>query len=180
MTDLQIHFIPDAEIDPDLQMEIDGLDKLAFEPERLEDDPELSGITWAPSEWMALGRAGGVLITQLGLLKREILAGGERVWVAGVGGVATHPQYQKKGHGLALLRAATPFMRNIIQVPFGLLICGDETRYFYERAGWQAAADNVLFAQETGERSLNACVMILPLGKQAWRAGKIDLCGMPW
>ena len=72
------------------------------------------------------------------------------------------------------------FMRDTIQVPFGLLICAEETRPFYPRSRWQAAADALYFTQEQTRRMLKTCVMIVPLTDQLWPAGEIDLCGLPW
>jgi hypothetical protein len=79
-----------------------------------------------------------------------------------------------------LLGATESFMRNEIRVPFGLLICGDGLRRFYERAGWRVAAGVLHFTQGFRRRALHTNVMILLLADQPWRAGEIDLCGLPW
>ncbi len=114
------------------------------------------------------------------LPKREIRVDDERVWVAGIGGMATHPDHQHKGYGSALLRATESFMRAEMHVPFGLLICDYETRPFYELARWQFAADRLYYIQDNQRRTLTTCIMILMLENHAWRAGEIDLCGSPW
>jgi len=180
MTDLQIRFIPQAELTPKLQQDIDLLDKLAFADDGIDDDPEFSSIHWASPDWMGLGFVNEELVTQLCLPKREIIVGNEKVWVAGIGGMATHPDHQHIGYGSALLRMTESFMRDEMHVPFGLLICAYETRPFYELARWQFAADMLYYSQDNQRRTLNTCVMILPLEKHAWRAGEIDLCGLPW
>jgi len=180
MTDLNIRFIPELEITSELQREIDLLDKLAFADDGMDDDPEFSSIHWSSPDWMALGYLHDDLVTQLCLPRREISVGFEKIWVAGIGGMATHPNHQHKGYGSALLGATESFMRNEMSVQFGLLICADQTRPFYELAGWQFAADHLYFTQENQRRSLDTCVMILPLTNQAWHTGEIDLCGLPW
>lgn len=180
MTDLQIRFIPRVELTSKLEQDIDSLDKLAFAGDDIDDDPEFSSIRWASPDWMGLGFLNEELVTQLCLPKRDIMVGDEKVWVAGIGGMATHPDHQHKGHGSALLRATEAFMRDEMQVPFGLLICAYETRPFYELARWQFAGDRLYYTQDNQRRILNTCVMILPLTNHAWRAGEIDLCGSPW
>jgi GNAT superfamily N-acetyltransferase len=180
MTDLQIRFIPQADLSARLQQDIDTLDKIAFAGDGIDDDPEFSSIRWASPDWMGLGFIHDELVTQLCLPKREIMVGDEKVWVAGIGGMATHPGYQHRGYGSALLRATEAFMRDTMQVPFGLLICADETRPFYELARWEFTADMLTYIQDNQRRILNTCVMILPLENHAWRAGAIDLCGSPW
>jgi GNAT superfamily N-acetyltransferase len=179
MTHLKIEFIPETEINARLNEQIDALDHLAFVGEN-HDDPEFANIQWSSHHWMALGWLDGELVSQACLLKREVSAGAERVWVAGVGGVATHPQWQRKGLASQLMRAATTFMRDEIRVPFGLLICADETRPLYEKTGWQFAADHLTFTQDRRRRALRTCVMVLQLDDPTWPSGEIDLCGLPW
>lgn len=176
MTDLDIRFLPHADLTPELQQEFDALDHLAFG----EIGGELSSIQWATPHWMVLGFLPGQLVTQLCIPVREIAVGGEKVRVAGLGGMATHPNFQHRGLGSALLAATEAFMRDTIQVPFGLLICADETCPFYERSHWQIAADFLYFKQDQQRRMLKTCVMALPLTDHPWPAGEIDLCGLPW
>jgi nodulation protein A len=180
MTSLHIRFVPKNEIDPDLQKEIDVLDNLAFAGESDEDEPELAGISWASGDWMGLGFLGKELATQLSIPKRHISAGDKKVWVAGLGGMATHPKYQHQGLGSELLRATRDFMQAEVKAPFGLLICATNTRPFYERSGWKLVADELYFVQDDHRRVLHTSVMALQLEDQSWPSGEIDLCGSPW
>jgi GNAT superfamily N-acetyltransferase len=175
MNQLKIEFIPETQVPPELNQHIDALDHLAFSGE--DGDPD---VQWAAHDWMALGWLDGELVSQLCLLKREIRIGTGRVWIAGVGGVATHPQRQKQGLASQLMRASETFMRDEIRVPFGLLVCADETRPFYEKNDWKFVADEVIFIQNDEQKKLKTCVMILLLSDQSWPPGKIDLCGLPW
>lgn len=180
MTDLAVRFLAVSESDPELDRRVDALDHLAFSNEDGPPDPEFDRIEWASPDWLALGLMGDELVSQLCLLKRSIMVGGEPVWVAGVGGVATHPAWQRRGLASQVLRAAEVFMRAEMKVPFGLLVCADETQPVYSRCGWQTVAHSLLFAQDGQRRKLAACVMILPLAGQPWPAGEIDLLGLPW
>ena len=180
MADLEIQFIPHADLTPELQREFDSLDRLAFGEMIFEEDHEFFGIQWASPDWMALGFLQGQLVTQLCIPKREIMVGSEKILVAGLGGMATHPKFQHQGLGTELLAATELFMRDTIQVPFGLLICAEDVRLFYEQACWQVAANILYFRQDQQRRGLNTCVMTLRLTDRLWPAGDIDLCGPPW
>ncbi len=180
MPNLHFRFISKADITPGLDHEIHKLDKLAFADDDIDNDPDFAGIQWASPDWMVLGDLNGELVTQLGVPKREILVGSQKFWTAGIGGMATHPGYWHKGYGTALLRATESFMRDELQVPFGLLICSGETQPFYQLSRWQRVADILYFTQDNVQRPLPACVMILQLTDQPWLTGEIDLCGLPW
>ncbi len=180
MINLDIQFIPQADLTPDLQREFDILDRLAFGDMTGEEHQEFAGIQWATPDWMALGFLHGQLVTQLCLPKREIMVGKEKIWVAGLGGMATHPNFQHQGLGSELLAATETFKRATMQVTFGLLICADETSPFYEKSRWQVAGDFLYFVQDHQRRLMKTRVMVLSLTDHPWPAGEIDLRGLPW
>lgn len=176
--DLQIEIIHVDQIPAGLDKQIDALDHLAFSGEI--HDPDFNSIQWASHNWMALGHLHGELVTQLCLLKREIIVGGENVWVAGIGGVATHPNWQRRGFASELMKCSADYIQKEIAVPFGLLICAGETQPVYARCGWQTIAKSLTFVQDSRSRNLETCVMILSLTGQPWPSGEIDLRGLPW
>jgi GNAT superfamily N-acetyltransferase len=180
MASLDIQFIPQADLTPELQHGFDELDRLAFGEIPFEEDPDFPPIKWATPDWMALGFLQGQLVTQLCIPERDITVAGEKIRVAGLGGMATHPKFQHQGLGSALLAATESFMRDTVKVPFGLLICADTVRPFYKRSRWQFAADFLYFTQDQQRRMMNPCVMVLQLTDRLWPAGEIDLCGLPW
>ena len=174
-----IAILPPSEVSSALRRQMDELDHLAFDADK--EDPLLAGIEWTPNQdWHVLGLAGSELVTQLGLLRREIRVGEEKIRVAGVGGVATHPRWQKQGLASALMRATQEFMREKMSVLFGLLVCSEVTRPMYESLGWWQAAEDLYYLQNGERRLLKASVMILPLAGRNWPSGTIDLCGLPW
>jgi GNAT superfamily N-acetyltransferase len=173
---LQIEFVRASQVSPDDQKIIDWLDHLAFAGEAAEE-----GFNeWSDSDWMVLGRMDGKIVTQLGLLKREICVGVVLMPVGGVGGVATHPAWQRRGLSTALLQASAQFMQTELNVPFGLLNCANESQPFYGRLGWKTVAAELWFIENEERRPLQTPVMILPLSNQDWPEGEIDLCGLPW
>jgi len=176
---LRIEFLGPGQISPELDKQVDALDRLAFSGQ-VHKDLEFSSIQWSSHAWMALGHLDGELVTQLCLLKREIRVGREKFCVAGIGGVATHPGWRRCGLASQLLRASEAFIRAEIRTPFGLLICADEVQPVYVRCGWQTVAKSLTFVQEGRRRTLETCVMILPLTDRPWPSAEIDLNGLPW
>jgi GNAT superfamily N-acetyltransferase len=173
---LQVEFIRSSQVPPAIQENINRLDQLAFAGE----NTGAEANEWAASDWMVLGRLGGEIVTQLGLLKREIRVGAVSIPVGGVGGVATLPAWQRRGLSSSLMGAAAQFMQVKFNVPFGLLVCADETRPFYAKLGWKKVATELWFTGNGKRQPLQTTVMILPLSKQEWPVGEIDLCGLPW
>jgi aminoglycoside 2'-N-acetyltransferase I len=175
-TSLQIEFIRSDQVTPGTQESIDRLDHLAFAGEHSEEEPN----EWADSDWMGLGRVDGELVTQLCLLKREIRVGDLRLEVGGIGGVATLPAWQRRGMSSVLMGAAAQFMQEEIKVTFGLLVCAEETQPFYARLGWKTVAKECWFSGKKELQCMQTVVMIIPLSKEIWPEGKINLCGLPW
>ena len=177
MNDLEIRIIPNTEISPELKKQINELDNLAFS-EPLED--ELKDIQWSSADAVALGIIDAQLVTQLCLVYRQVKAGAISLSVAGVGGVATHPQYQRRGYCSQLLVKTRDILTKEQRVPFGLLICEEKLEPFYGAAGWQKVASSLDYWQENQRHTLKTPVMILSLSDQEWSAGNIDVCGAPW
>ena len=101
---MQITFQAVDSLGKELEEEIDMLDHLAFSMDSQEGE---DGIEWSmSSNWFVLGRLDGKLVSQIGILDRTIQAGGRDLTVAGVGGVATHPEFHRRGFAGVLLQAA--------------------------------------------------------------------------
>jgi aminoglycoside 2'-N-acetyltransferase I len=141
---------------------------------------EFSDIVWSKMEYCVLGLLDGLIVTLLGLYPREILAGAEKVFVAGVGSVATHPDFQRRGYAGLLLERSETFMRDEIQAEFGLLVCSPTREAYYARYGWQTIAGPMVYDMPTCKRTWTDLVLVLPLGERPWPEGKVDLCGYPW
>ena len=182
MLNLEISFVLARTIERELIQQFDHLDRLAFADTDNDDNSADLSIDWnSTCDWFAFGWLGSEPVTQLCLVKREIEVAQTQVWVAGIGGVATHPNWQRHGFATRLLLATETFMREELGVPFGLLICANRTRPFYESVGWKHVADELFFAQkDLTKRSMKTNVMISMLTNEIWPLGVIDLCGAPW
>ena len=153
--------------------EIEELEQSAFND--LEDE-----IDWSNSEWYVTWKYAERIISIVGVLKRRIRVGKITLDVGGIGGVATHPDYRQRGFSSALLKRAAEFMRDDLQVQFGLLVCDQEKVNFYGRLGWQIVGAEMLFDLHGSKQVFQGITMVLPLGSSPWPEGVIDLCGAPW
>ncbi len=50
----------------------------------------------------------------------------------------------------------------------------------YERTGWKATANSMLIEQPDGKREFDIPILVLPICRETWPEGAIDLCGLPW
>src|SRR5512136_522338 len=98
MTPLETRFLAVSGMAPGLWQEAQVLDRLAFAHQ---DNDE--SIRWEEPEWMALGFLEDKLVSQICLHKRAITVGEQKVWVGGVGGVATHPDWLRRGFASQVL-----------------------------------------------------------------------------
>jgi len=161
--------------------EIDTVDHLAFCPDGVEGE---DSIEWAMSStWHVLGRLEGKLVSQIGILDRTIRAGGQSLTIAGVGGVATHPEYQRRGFARLLMEAAVDQMRQrgpSNSYDFAMLFCDTTMIPYYTKRGY-GLVPNPVYILQSGKRVLfDDNKMVLPLSGKPWPDGEIDVNGPPW
>jgi predicted acetyltransferase len=161
----------------ELEREINTLDHLAFSESSEEDNY----IEWAMSStWYVLGRLDGKLVSQVGILERAIQAGGQTLSIAGVGGVATHPEFQRRGFAGVLLQAAAGQMRQRGGYDFAMLFCDTRMIPYYTKRGYRLV-QNPLYILQSGRRVLfESNKMVLPLSGKPWPEGEVDVNGPPW
>lgn len=138
------------------------------------------GYQWAPKTWRVLAWLEGELASHVGIVARTVDAGGELVKVGGISGVWTVPEQRGRGAASAAMRAAAAFMRDELQVDFGLLLCRQQLQPFYDRLGWVQVPGPLLFEQPFGKVVWPFSAMILPCAGRQWPGGSIDLRGFPW
>lgn len=182
MFEITIH--ADADLNADDSAQVEDMSRIAFGPPLIgpPEPPDLLGIEWAGSQWNVIGRWNGRIVSVVGLLTREVAVGPQRqgVWVGGVGGVCTHPDFQRRGFSGQLLERAADYMRADLRVPFGLLVCGPHREHFYASHGWRTVTAPMMFDLRGAKQTFPDLTMILPLTKQPWPEGVVDLCGKPW
>jgi len=141
---------------------------------------EVAEYQWSEADWHLRAWVGERLIGHVDITERHALAGGQPVWLGGVGGVVTLPGWRRLGVAAEMLRQVGEFLRRPLGADFGLLVCRHQLESYYTRQRWQAVPGPLMFDQPGGKVTFNETVMVLPATKTAWPAGIIDLCGLPW
>ncbi len=159
---------------------IDAIDHLAFASSPSAPQSNEEPICWSKSEYYGIGILDSQIVSQLAILHREVRVGDQLVRVGGIGGVATHPDFQRRGYANLLLKEAVDFMGHEMKVPFGLLVCSSEREKYYSKSGWLAISSPMIFNYGNGKRTWHETTMILPLSDSLWPAGTVDLNGFPW
>ena len=136
---------------------------------------------WVPrSDWHVLINVDGQCVSQVGIVERVASVAGQPVKLGGVGGVATSPQWQRRGLASAAMARAAEFMRDQLAVDFGLLVCDHDRVPMYSRLGWEVVPGPLVIDQPQGKVTFTGVTMVLPCVETVWRLGIIDLCGLPW
>lgn len=142
---------------------------------------ETGDYTWSDEhDWVVMGSLDGQIVSCLILIERTGKIDGQPVRLGGIGGVATHPDAQRKGYARQVMLAAVDFMRDRLGVEFGLLVCTPELNDYYARMGWQLVTRPILVDQPDGKAQLDLTGMVLPCTSSDWPGGSLDLCGLPW
>ena len=177
-TKLQITFQAADSLTKELDEEISAVDHLAFSMDGEGDDEDTE---WAMSStWFVLGRLDGRLVSQVGVLDRTIQVGGQSLSIAGVGGVATHPEFQRRGFAEVLLQAAVEQMRQRGSYDFAMLFCEPKMIPYYAKRGY-TQIHNPIYILQGGQRVLfEDYEKVLPLSGKSWPEGDVDVNGPPW
>lgn len=151
-----------------------------YPPEKLINTP-MHGIEWAHAQRRVLLYLDDVLRAVAGIHEREVLCDGQKMRVAGIGGVMTEPEFQGRGHGRQVMLQVMELLRTEAECAFGLLFCEDHNVGFYSKLGWTLFEGDMVVEQhgKTGPFSFRN-VMVLPLAEPIPVVSKLDLCGLPW
>lgn len=140
----------------------------------------LSGTKWASPDWAVMVWEGEEMVGNIHIIERTILVGGQAVKVGGIGNIATKVEWRKRGYAAAALKVAVDFLRDPLGVDFGLMIAVERMIPRYERTGWKVIAHSMLVEQPDGRREFDIPILVLPICRETWPEGAIDLCGLPW
>jgi predicted acetyltransferase len=140
----------------------------------------LNGTKWAPADWTVMVWEDDDLVTNVHIVERTVKVGDQAVRLGGIGNVATKVEWRKRGYARSALDTAQNFLRAPLNVDFGMMIATEPMISRYEKLGWSLAAHSMLVEQPDGKMMLNYPVMILPVCRQGWPKGEIDICGLPW
>jgi nodulation protein A len=138
-----------------------------------------------PAEYRLWLECEDKIIAHLGFAKRTICVGEQDVLIAGIGAVATRPDFQGRGLGKQLFAELRKILLTQLSVDFGYLGCREAVIGFYEKAGFTLYRQTV-YCLNPYEQQWNyddGAQMVMPIRKPLtdWNAtGLIDLRGMPW
>jgi GNAT superfamily N-acetyltransferase len=180
-TKLQITIQNVDSLSKEQKEEIDAVDHLAF---TMDGEEEADTIEWAmSSSWFVLGRLDDRLVSLIGVLNRTIDVSGQRLVIGGIGGVATHPDFQRRGFAAKLLQAAAEEMRrrgSDDPYDFAMLFCDPKLIPYYGKNGFYQV-HNPIYILQSGRRVLfEDHQMVLPLSGKSWPEGDVDVNGPPW
>ncbi|PTA67879.1 GNAT family N-acetyltransferase [Deinococcus arcticus] len=177
------HLTPRASITPELERGLRALLQAAY--------PQWADF-WAGTsfwgsepEWhLWLAGPGGSPMAQLGFGRRAAEVGGQAVMLAGVGGVATHPDWQGRGLGRQLLGELAAVLHTQALTDFAFLQCREEVAPFYERGGFTRVQGPAHYLDPDEDRWVTNAgpTLILPVRRALsdWPPGTVHLRGLPW
>jgi aminoglycoside 2'-N-acetyltransferase I len=142
-----------------------------------------AGITFAKADLrvLVLDEA-EELLCHVGLYRRVITWNGQKVNVAGIGGVLTRAEFRNRGLATIALNAAIQTLRAEDAVNYAILFCEPARALFYMARGFKPFEGNVLIEQPgKGRVPFNAIApYVHDLKRSAPTLGTLDLCGPPW
>ena len=126
-------------------------------------------------EWGALG----VALERRG---QQLVGGLEGVRVAhgGIGGVATHVNFRRRGYASIALNAAIQTLKDEGATDFALLFCERHNAPFYMGRGWKPFEGEIYAEQRGGRIRFDAIAPYVFGLKREPLKGVIDLCGLAW
>lgn len=133
-------------------------------------------------EYSLVLRESGKITGHVGIVRRTIQAGSRSVEIAGVQNLAVIPHRRKSGLGALLMIRAMGEARKR-GIAFGLLFCVPGLARFYTSLGWHIEERAFYMADETGARVRipeKNIGMTLPLGRDPFPPGAVDLLGRDW
>lgn len=137
-------------------------------------------IELAPADLRVLVESDEQLVCHVGITRREGSWDGRKVRIGGIGGVATHPDFRRRGFASVALNAAVATLKDERATDFAMLFCESQHAGFFTSRGWKPFTGEV-FAEQTGGRArFDTLLPFVFYLKRAPHAGEIDLCGLPW
>jgi predicted acetyltransferase len=140
-----------------------------------------AGIVFAHADLRVLVQAEpeGV-VCHVGIYRREITWNGRKLRAGGIGGVATHVNFRRRGYASIALNAAIQTLKDEGATDFALLFCERHNAPFYMGRGWKPFEGEIYAEQRGGRIRFDAIAPYVIGLKRAPLKGVIDLCGLAW
>ena len=120
------------------------------------------------------------VVCHVGIYRREVKWNGRKLKAGGIGGVATHEDFRRRGYASIALNAAIQTLKDEGATDFALLFCEPHHAPFYVGRGWQPFDGEIYAQQPEGRIRFTAIAPYVHDIRRAPQRGTIDLCGLPW
>lgn len=177
MTALEIVFKSIENLTPLELEEMNEVDHLAFYEEDGDDD---WWQEWAPPQMRWLMKEEGHVVSTVGLIRREILAGEIRLRIGGIGGVATRPDRQRLGYAARLMEASAQFMQSDPWFQYGMLFCDQNRIPYYSTCRYVLISNELYVRRNEARQPFTDSCMVLDLRGEPFPGGVVDCLGLPW
>jgi GNAT superfamily N-acetyltransferase len=137
-------------------------------------------IVFAHADLRVLVESDEQVVCHVGIFRREATWNGRKLRVGGIGGVATHPDFRRRGLASVALNAAVQTLKDERATDFAMLFCEPHNEAFYAGRGWKRFAGEVWAEQPAGRTRFDVMLPMVFYLKRAPHEGEIDLCGLPW
>jgi GNAT superfamily N-acetyltransferase len=132
--------------------------------------------------YSVIARDNGILVGQIGIVRREVRVGDCVLPVAGVQNFCVRKSHRGKGLSGDLMRIAMAEAA-ARAIPFGMLFCLPDLEKIYIPMGWTTIAAVVEMRDEHGNRTAlpdKNITMVACLTSKRFPDGPIDLMGRDW
>lgn len=137
-------------------------------------------IVFAHADLRVLVESDEQVVCHVGIYRREVTWNGRKLRAGGIGGVATHPDFRRRGFASVALNAAVQTLKDERATDFAMLFCEPHNVAFYAGRGWKPFIGEVYAEQPGGRIRFDALLPQVFYLKRAPHEGEIDLCGLPW
>jgi GNAT superfamily N-acetyltransferase len=139
-----------------------------------------ANVEFAHADLRVIVEADEQPVCHVGLYRRTGIWRERPIRIGGIGGVLTHPDFQRQGLASVAIDAALHTLRDERSNDFALLFCDADMAAFYTSRNWKPYMGEV-FAEQKGERiRFDALQPLVYYLKRAPHEGELDLCGLPW
>lgn len=140
----------------------------------------LGHLVFAEADLRVLVETEQQVVSHVGIHRREVTWNGGGLRAGGIGSVATHPDFRRRGLATVALHAAVQTLKHERAADFALLFCAQQMTAFYAGRGWKSFTGAIHAEQPGGRTRFDALVPMVYYLKRAPHGGDIDLCGLPW
>jgi aminoglycoside 2'-N-acetyltransferase I len=137
-------------------------------------------IVFAHADLRVLVESDEQVVCHVGIYRREVTWNGRKLRAGGIGGVATHPDFRRRGFASVALNAAVQTLKDERATDFAMLFCEPHNVAFYAGRGWKPFAGELWAEQPGGRVRFDVMLPMVFYLKRAPHEGEIDLCGLPW